>query len=209
MTYLSKDDSVKSLLQWVISGLDELDQAAELANSASFNHAVTSPLYPSYHHHAAAVPGPGPDSPPLEPAKIPEESTDETSFPDNIRDIGLGQGLERTESRESDTSRYPQIATEILTSELWTISETIMSNKEALLQPFWDAVLPPIDPSDLTRQDVSERERARDEFWSDEDEERDRKREVIRGMWTRVNGAVMQKRTHEVGSRVGARLTPR
>jgi len=62
VTYLSRDDSVKSLLQWVISGLDELDEAAELANSASFDHAVSSPLYPSYSHHAAAVPGPGPDS---------------------------------------------------------------------------------------------------------------------------------------------------
>ena len=93
--------------------------------------------------------------------------------------------------------RYPQIATEILTSELWTISETVMSHKDTLLKPFWDAVLPDV-PSPAYE---SEKERARDEFWSDADEERDRKREIIRGMWTRVNGALMHKRTHEVGTR--------
>ena len=72
-----------------------------------------------------------------------------------------------------------------------------MANKEALLTPFWDAALPP-DLTDDTRHDRSERERARDEFWSKEDEERDRKREVIRGMWVRVNGTFMAKRTTEV-----------
>ncbi len=93
--------------------------------------------------------------------------------------------------------RYPQIATEILTSELWTVPETIMASKEALLTPFWDAVLPPV-PEEVPSHDRSEQDRARDEFWSEEDEERDRKREVIRGMWVRVNGTLMAKRTTEV-----------
>jgi len=69
-----------------------------------------------------------------------------------------------------------------------------MSHKDTLLKPFWDTVLPDV-PSPTYD---SERERARDEFWTDDDEERDRKREIIRGMWTRVNGALMHKRTHEV-----------
>jgi SIT4-associating protein SAP185/190 len=83
-----------------------------------------------------------------------------------------------------------------------------MSNRDALLRPFWDAVLPPVEPGPTTpstdgslsrsRIEQSERERARDEFWSEKDEERDKKREVIRGMWTRVNGNLMSKRTHEV-----------
>lgn len=72
-----------------------------------------------------------------------------------------------------------------------------MSNKEALLTPFWDAILPP-DLAGDAGNDRSERERARDEFWSELDEERDRKREVIRGMWVRVNGTFMAKRTTEV-----------
>jgi SIT4-associating protein SAP185/190 len=45
------------------------------------------------------------------------------------------------------------------------------------------------------------RDRARDEFWSDADEERDRKREIIRGMWVKVNGALITKRTTEVSER--------
>lgn len=235
VSYLAKDDSIKSLLQWVVSGLDDLDQQAALADSQCFDHVIASPsLYPSYQLHQALpvgseVPGPGPNSPPLEPAKVEanaekEQDGEEEAFPGNIRDIGLGQGLERQQSRDDLsrtrwvvqsahelTFRYPLIATEILTSELWTISETIMSNKESLLKPFWDSVLPPVeptspnteDPMSKSRIEQSERERARDEFWSDKDEERDRKREVIRGFWTRVNGALMTKRTHDVGLSLG------
>ena len=220
MTYLSKEDSVKTLLQWVVSGLDELDQQAALAESMSFDQAMTSPaLFPFSHSQppplGVPVPGPGPNSPPLEPAKMAydneskDESEEAIGFPGAGLGIGLGEGLERQESRDSDVSRsrYPQIATEILTSELWTIPETVMAHKDTLLRPFWDAVLPvqevstpsTVDSSRMSRQEQSERERARDEFWSEKDEERERKREVIRGLWTRVNGALISKRTTEVG----------
>jgi len=80
-----------------------------------------------------------------------------------------------------------------------------MSNKEGLLRPFWEAVLPPLDPPTSTVDEIasnrplqSERDRARDEFWSEEDEERDRKREMIRGMWVKVNGSFLSKRTTEM-----------
>lgn len=112
-------------------------------------------------------------------------------------------------------SRYPLIATEILTSDLWSISETIMSHKDALLRPFWEAVLPPITPSTETNEDVlshsrheqGERERARDEFWSDEDEERHRRRETIRGYWTRINASLLTKRPQEVSFVSCSKLT--
>lgn len=193
---------MRSLLQWVVSGLDELDEQAALANSASFDHAASSPLYPSYRHHDT-IPLAGPSSPPLEPAQIPDLP------PDIIP--GSGLGLERQDSHDTEASRarYPQIATEILTSDVWTISETIISNKDTLLQPFWDAVLPPDGRPSTPSPSHSDRERARDEFWSELDEERDRKREVIRGMWTRVNGALMQKRTHEVRIKIRANADPR
>jgi hypothetical protein len=72
--------------------------------------------------------------------------------------------------------------------------------------PFWDAILPPLpsvtDKSEQEtvkdRHEQGEKERARDEFWSAEDEERERKREIIRGMWVRVNGHLMLKRPTEV-----------
>lgn len=72
-----------------------------------------------------------------------------------------------------------------------------MNHKDTLLEPFWDAVLPPVEK----KRDVAsqhERERARLAFWSDEDEERERKREVIRGLWMRVNASLLQKRTTEM-----------
>ena len=86
------------------------------------------------------------------------------------------------------------------------MSETIMAHKDNLLRPFWDAVLSTLDPNPPStdqaisdfRHDQSEKDRARDEFWSDEDEERHRKREMIRGLWTRVNGALLKKRSQDV-----------
>ncbi|KAK4687361.1 hypothetical protein P7C73_g2753, partial [Tremellales sp. Uapishka_1] len=220
VTYLSREDSIKSLLQWVISGLDELDQEAAEAFSASVRHASSTPdLFPSYRFlQDLPVPGPGPNSPPLEPAKMAEaqQEQDEPSSsagidprigfsPGDLEGIGLGQGLDNGHDGAEDEvrrQRYPHVATEILTSEGWTISETVMSNKEALLRPFWEAVLSPSDKAEgsdtESRQIESERERARDEFWSAEDEERDRKREIIRGLWFRVNNSLLTKRTTEM-----------
>lgn len=75
-----------------------------------------------------------------------------------------------------------------------------MNHKETLLKSFWDAVVPPLDPKkERPLRERTERARAKLLFWTDEDEERDRKREVIRGMWMRVNASILQKRTTEVG----------
>lgn len=76
-----------------------------------------------------------------------------------------------------------------------------MSHKEQLLRPFWDAVLAPSDPKGTAVSHAlkTERDRAASQFWTDEDEERERKREVIRGLWMRVNASFLQKRTTEVG----------
>lgn len=38
-------------------------------------------------------------------------------------------------------SRYPYIASEVLSCEIFAIVDAILSNPEELLQPFWDAVL--------------------------------------------------------------------
>lgn len=75
-----------------------------------------------------------------------------------------------------------------------------MNHQEALLRPFWDEVVPPMDRKEAARSQRArrERERAHLTFWSDEDEERERKREVVRGMWMRVNASLLQKRTTEV-----------
>jgi SIT4-associating protein SAP185/190 len=73
-----------------------------------------------------------------------------------------------------------------------------MNHKDTLLRPFWAAVVPALDDKQPDAWERSERERARLLFWTDADEERERKMEIIRGMWMRVNASFLQKRTTEV-----------
>ena len=111
VNYLSKEDTIKSLLQWVVSGLDELDQQAAQADSDSIDHIMVSPeLYPSYQVKLLSIPGPGPGSPPLEPAKLAEEDLRDVSMgaPGDSgfsAGIGLGEGLETGRKDEEDPSR--------------------------------------------------------------------------------------------------------
>lgn len=100
VTYLSKEDHIKSLLQWVVAGLDELDQEAEKSDSASFQHAISSPhLFPSFQFTPVTpAPAPGPGSPPLEPAKMADEGEETKEGGDQAPyspelPAALGQGL--------------------------------------------------------------------------------------------------------------------
>ncbi|GMK57546.1 hypothetical protein CspeluHIS016_0403800 [Cutaneotrichosporon spelunceum] len=195
VTYLSRDESIQSLLGWVTSGLDDLDTEAEEAEKETYHKALTAEdIFPPFTYPEG----------PLVPAGDDDKSGDDAEsdapgMPPGFA-IGLGHGFdapEETDDVDSRRAKYPQIATEILTSELWTIPETIMSHKSTLLEPFWESVLPPAEKkSDVVLE--RERERARIMFWTDDDEERDRKREVIRGLWMRVNASLLQKRTTEM-----------
>jgi len=81
VTYLSKEDSVKTLLQWVISGLDKLDEEAVLADSACYDQVAHNPSFQL------------PDSPSTDPV--------DDAFLASIQDIAL----ERQSSRDSSPSR--------------------------------------------------------------------------------------------------------
>ena len=102
---------MKSLLQWVVAGLEDLDHKAAQASSASFEHAVASPLFPSYRlpDSSPLTYGSGPGSPPLEPAKQAEVQGPSTGGEDEdpTRGIGLGQGFDTKLAGDStsDTSR--------------------------------------------------------------------------------------------------------
>lgn len=104
------------MLQWVIAGLDELDQAAAIADSEVLSHAITSPdLYPSYKSPTAlVVPGSGPGSPPLDPAKsrengvdvfVNEKPKDEEEYDEDLSIPGGGQGLRRRSEADDDLHR--------------------------------------------------------------------------------------------------------
>ena len=98
---------------------------------------------------------------------------------------------------------------------MWTIGDCVMNNTEELLKPFWDAVLPDPEPStpstesSVSRQELTERERITYQYRSEADDERDRKRELLRGRWGRVNGYLLLKRTPKVGHPATRELIPR
>ena len=69
--------------------------------------------------------------------------------------------------------RYPYIATEVLCSELWSIVETCLSNRDRLLAPFWDAVL------DRTITDMKEKN-------------------IMASHFAKINATFLMKKPHEV-----------
>lgn len=114
------------MLQWVVAGLDELDQQASEADLAALDHILEQPeLYPSY-KLGPSVPGPGPGSPPLEPAKQvaqvaeqepageataeevekgDEEVAEGEKLEDVFPDVGLGEGLEAPQTVDEEPQR--------------------------------------------------------------------------------------------------------
>lgn len=89
VSYLSREDSVKSLLQWVTSGLDDLDEEADKAADAAYAKALASTdAYPPFRRLSAA--------------EIDVKSEDDDMF-----GIGLGVGLiSQEEAGASDTNRF-------------------------------------------------------------------------------------------------------
>lgn len=96
MTYLSREESVKSLLGWVTSGLDELDQQAEKEDDEAYAKALKSDeAYPPYERVGEESAKERAPTPPLSPSSPP-------AVPSGI---GLGEGLGGQEESGSDTNR--------------------------------------------------------------------------------------------------------
>jgi hypothetical protein len=97
-------------MQWITAGVDELDAQAAEADTASFKYALSAPdLYPSYRFKSLAVPGPGPNSPPLQEVHLNAEDEED---PPTSQDVdgrgtfgsgGLSAGYKNT-FRGSDSS---------------------------------------------------------------------------------------------------------
>lgn len=76
---------------------------------ALFEHAMASPsLYPSYHtQQALRVPGPGPNSPPLEPVQLESEGEEvkQTAVVETNGNSVPGSGVIHTDETDEDVQR--------------------------------------------------------------------------------------------------------
>lgn len=85
VSFLGREDTIKSLLQWIVSGLDELNEQIAQAEEAALQKALSDPeQYPSYQSELllSAIDSKAgtstatdmSESPPMEPAKMAEEA---------------------------------------------------------------------------------------------------------------------------------------
>lgn len=102
VTYLSREESIKSLLGWVTSGLDELDAQAESSEDEAYHKALKSEdVFPPF----TATDGP------LVPGGSVDNDAPNAVETENVPmapglGIGLGQGFEGPEESENaDTQR--------------------------------------------------------------------------------------------------------
>ena len=113
---------------------------------------------------------------------------------------------------DAKRQRYPHLATEILCADYFQISETLWSDLPGLLGPVWDIILssreealgmPVIEGYDTAEERSRLRAHVRYELdiaKSERDEDDDKRREIIRGNWTRINGMLLTKRPAQVRS---------
>ncbi|KAH9917442.1 SIT4 phosphatase-associated protein-domain-containing protein [Fomitopsis serialis] len=65
----------------------------------------------------------------------------------------LGYVTGQIEGEDRGRFKYPYVSTEVLCSEIWTIVETCLNNREQLLTPFWETVMDR-SPEDMKTQMV-------------------------------------------------------
>jgi SIT4-associating protein SAP185/190 len=111
---------------------------------------------------------------------------------------------------DAKRQRYPHLATEILCADYFQISETVWSDLSGLLGPMWDIILgsreealgmPVVEGYDTIGQRSQLRAHVRyelDRTKSERDEDDEKRREIIRGNWTRINGMLLSKRPAQV-----------
>lgn len=255
MRFLATKDSLRSLLSWVTYGLEEIDERArqrleeaeeKLALLEKQRDARTRNIAgggsDSKEIDTDTVIGPDGKEAVVVPASEKQSRLSDTddSAP-RLQGDSLYPPQRSTQSKGSETSnttsvitdsageakraRYPQIATEILCSDVWSITEGLLDNLDSLMSVFWNRVVPDQHALLYTtmangrghlfqgeaKQGVSggqvdnrERQRRADlntlmEHNVTEQVENDGKRlEEIRGHWMRINTLLLNKRGPEV-----------
>jgi hypothetical protein len=210
---LSAKDNVRGLLAWAVYGTDEIERHADAAERNVIEAILkrgSDDIITKVKETALSEPN---DDVRLESvgSTVTNYGEQDRQSPSsawgNFANASPQPDLEGDARRQ----RYPHLATEILCADQFQISETLWSDLPGLMGPIWDIILSsredalglPVTPGYETeeRKQVL-RAHVRyelDRTQSERDEEDAKRREIIRGNWTRINGMLMARRPAQVG----------
>jgi SIT4-associating protein SAP185/190 len=206
---------VRGLIAWSVYGTDEIERHADTAERRILEDLVKQGGLASLDSGTANGDKPG-STGGLSPAsthdKAASETTERSESPTSSGLWGNFPNASPQPDVEGDAKRqrYPHLATEILCADYFQISETLWSDLPGLLGPIWDIILgsreealgmPVIEGCDTPEQRSRLRAHVRYELErtkSERDEDDDKRREIIRGNWTRINGMLLTKRPTQV-----------
>jgi hypothetical protein len=207
---LSAKDNVRSLLAWAVYGTDEIERHADAAERNVLESLVKQggldALLENRKKEHLGQPEEVNSATPVVPDEVERNRSSPSSSWGNLGNASPQPDLEGDARRQ----RYPHLATEILCTDQFQISETLWSDLAGLLGPIWDIILssredalgmPDVEgyPSGEAKQKLRAHVRYELECrQSERDEEDAKRREVIRGNWTRINGMLMSKRPAQV-----------
>lgn len=188
MKYLGRRESLRSLLGWLSSGLEEIDGRERVRRGRA-------------EKKLAELEGT-----PLASASPSHSRRPSVAFAAE-RQNALAVHNGSTPDSQAKRSRYPTVAAEVLCADVWTINEGLTKDLPGLLGPLWDRVLPAgdarlevesaSDSNDATRREANIKYLMAQE-WSEVDEGNDKRVEEIRGAWARVNALLFGKKPTEV-----------
>lgn len=210
---LSARDNVRGLIAWSVYGTDEIERHADTAERRILEEVVKlgGLPRPSSDSRGGASSISGGHGQAQEPEQIPADTSELPESPSSglwgtFTNASPQPDLEGDAKRQ----RYPHLATEILCADYFQISETLWSDLPGLLGPMWDIILssreealgmPVIQGYDTAEERCRLRAHVRYELntaKSERDEDDEKRREIIRGNWTRINGMLLTKRPSQV-----------
>lgn len=183
--YLGRKESLRSLLGWLSSGLEEIDGRERVRRGRAEKKLAE-----------------------LEGKPLPASSQSRrpsVAFAAE-RQNALASQNGSTSDSQAKRGRYPAVAAEVLCADVWTINEGLTKDLTGLLGPLWDRVLPVAEhtddgssPDEVARREANIRHLMSQES-SEVDEANDKRVEEIRGAWARVNALMFGKKPTEVRS---------
>jgi SIT4-associating protein SAP185/190 len=204
---LSAKDNVRSLLAWSVYGTDEIERHADEAERKVLEDLVKQG---GLDHLEDTTSSKGGASSMDQSAILPDTATLTDNSPSSLWGNFPSSSPQPDVEGDAKRQRFPHLATEILCADYFQISETLWSDLSGLLGPMWDIVLSSREeglgmPAMDGYTTVDEKARLRsyvryeiDKAKVERDDEDEKRREIIRGNWTRVNGMLMIKQPARV-----------